>query len=92
MTSKSEVLTKFFSVLEDYDRKCILASSSPEDLLRSCAKLTLRYDFDIPESDLYGLYGELADAFGLEPPDFFDFISPTVGDLVNFILGKVDIT
>jgi hypothetical protein len=44
------------------------------------------------EGELYGIYGELSDAFGIDHGEFFEFISPTIGDLARFILGKIDIS
>jgi hypothetical protein len=97
MTTKSEVLTKFFSIVQDYDQEFRFQtqgsfSSSPEHLLRSSENLSLRYDLILPEGELYGIYGELSDAFGIDHGEFFEFISPTIGDLARFILGKIDIS
>jgi len=92
MATRSEILTKFFSILRDYGHGSGLSfSSSPEDLLQRSEKMSLRYDLDLGEVETSGLYIELADAFGFDPGDFYEYYSPAVGDLVRLVLSKVDV-
>ena len=91
MSTKTKVLAKFFSIFRDYTSEFISTSSSPEDLLKRSEEKSLRYDFNISEPEMYALYGELSDAFSIDVGEFYEFISPTVGDLVHFIFGKIDV-
>jgi hypothetical protein len=91
MTTRSEVLAKFFSILRDYYHEIGSSSSSTEDRLKTLKNKSIIYELEVSSSEIYALYGELSDAFSIDVGDFYEFVSPTVGELVDFILGKLAI-
>jgi hypothetical protein len=88
MMTRSEVLAKFFLILRDYYHEIGLASSSPEVRLETLKHKSIIYELEVSASEIYALYGELSDAFSIDVGDFYEFVSPTVGELVDFIIGK----
>jgi hypothetical protein len=53
--------------------------------------MSLKYDLDLDETEVYGLYAELSGMFDIDSGDFYESYTPTVGDLARLILSKVDI-
>lgn len=92
MATRSEVLTKLFSLLHEYTGKFGLTfGASPDGLLQRHQKMSLKYDLDLDETEVYGLYAELSGMFDIDSGDFYESYTPTVGDLARLILSKVDI-
>lgn len=90
IASKTEIMEKIYSLICDYSgRNYDLSSSSAEDMLKSIEKMPLKQYLELDDGPMIGFYSEFL-AFDIEIYDILKIYSPTVGDLVNFILSRVD--
>jgi hypothetical protein len=91
MASKTEITEKIYSVMCNYSgRNYDLSSSSAEDILRSIETMPLKHYLELGDGEMIGFYSEFLTAFDIEIYDLLKIYSPTVGELVNFILSRVD--
>jgi hypothetical protein len=91
MASQDEIMEKIYSVLSD--NSCEVHdfdSISNSHKLTKITSKNLRIDLDLKGDDLMIIFGEFSDAFGIDFGDFLDVRLYTVGDLVDFVLGRVD--
>ncbi|MFN7901178.1 MAG: hypothetical protein ACK5N0_16235 [Synechococcaceae cyanobacterium] len=82
MATESEVRSDFYAII-NHQFDCIHGPFGDPDELRFVK------DLNADEGSMILLYSELSEKFGIEIHDFFHAYVPTVGDLANFILGRV---
>jgi hypothetical protein len=91
MASKDEIMEKIYSVLSDNSCQIhdVESLSIPHKLSKLESK-NLRIDLDLKGDDMMIIFSEFSDAFGIGFGDFLDAPLLTVGDLVDFVLSRVD--
>jgi acyl carrier protein len=82
MATESEVRSDFYAII-NHQFDCIHSPFDNPDDLR------FTKDLKADEGSMILLFSELSEKFGIEINDFFHAYVPTVGDLANFILGRV---
>jgi hypothetical protein len=91
MASQDEIMDKIYSVLSDNSGRILdFHSYSISHKLRNIESKYLNSDLGLKEDDMMIVYSEFSDAFGIDFGDFLDTRFSTVGDLVYFILSRVD--
>lgn len=91
MATESQIKEKIYSVLQDHSRRFHSSLFSPtSDIFNQAEVLKIRQDLSLDEGDIIGLYSELSNEFNIDINDLMDAYLPTVGDLVTFILGRVN--
>ena len=91
MASQDEIMEKIYSVLSD--NSCQIHdydSLSISEKIRKIEPKNLHSDLDLKGDDMMIIYSEFSDSFGINFGDFFDTRFSTVGDLVTFVLSRVD--
>ena len=83
MATASEVRSDIYSIIDDRF-SCMHGSSysGPDEL-------SFYRDLNADEGIMIVLFSDLSDKFGIEINDFLEAYVPTVGTLVEYILGRV---
>jgi acyl carrier protein len=82
MSTQSEVRSEIYAIIDDRFT-CMDGSPGGPD------ELSFRKDLHADEGIMIVLFSDLSEKFGIEIHDFLGAYVPTVGALVEYILGRV---